>query len=82
MRRVRMLAVPTAGAAVLTFGALGVTSTAAAPPCNDTNGDGAPSGQEYAQYHIVPLAQAGQLGAGGHIPGSHQGFSLCLGVHE
>lgn len=53
-----------------------------APPCNDTDGDGSPSGQEYAAHHIVPLATSGGLGEGGHKPGSHQGFSLCLGVHE
>ena len=48
-----------------------------AGPCNDTNGDGSPSGQEYAAHHIVALATTGGLGAGGHIPGSHHGFSLC-----
>ena len=48
-----------------------------APPCNDTDGDGSPSGYEYAQHHIRPNAQAGNLGADGHIPGSHQGFSVC-----
>lgn len=49
----------------------------AAPPCNDTNGDGSPSGAEYAAYHIVPLATTGGLGADGHKPGSHHGFSAC-----
>jgi hypothetical protein len=49
----------------------------AAPPCNDTDGDGSPSGQEYAAHHIVPLAQGGMLGNDGHIPGSHRGFSAC-----
>jgi len=44
-------------------------------PCNDGSGRG------YAQHHIVELAQAGMLGASEHTPGSHQGFSLCLGVH-
>jgi hypothetical protein len=53
------------------------TPVFAASPCNDTNGDGSPSGYEYATYHIVPLATAGMLGAGGHIPGEHHGFSLC-----
>ncbi len=48
-----------------------------APPCNDTNGDGSPSGREYAQYHIVPMATAGELGMGGHVPGTHHGFSVC-----
>ena len=48
-----------------------------APPCNDTDGDGFPSGREYARYHVVPMAQAGELGAGGHVPGEHMGFSFC-----
>ena len=49
-----------------------------APPCNDTNGDGMPSGQEYAQHHISALAKAGALGNDGHKPGAHHGFSVCL----
>lgn len=48
-----------------------------APPCNDTDGDGAPSGREYAAHHISAMAKEGMLGQGGHIPGSHHGFSLC-----
>ena len=48
-----------------------------APPCNDTDGDGSPSGAEYAAHHIVPLAHDGALGNDGHKPGSHGGFSLC-----
>jgi hypothetical protein len=36
-----------------------------------------PGHSEFAQHHIVPFAQEGALGAGGHIPGAHQGFSLC-----
>ena len=48
-----------------------------APPCNDTDGDGSPSGREYAEHHISALAQAGMLGSGGHVPGTHHGFSLC-----
>jgi hypothetical protein len=54
---------------------------AQAPPCNDTDGDGSPSGREYATHHVSALAKEGMLGAGGHIPGTHGGFSLCLGVH-
>jgi hypothetical protein len=42
-----------------------------APPCSTGTGQG------YAQHHIVPLAQAGNLGEGGHMPGAHAGFSLC-----
>jgi len=60
--------------------AMTIVSTAFAapmPPCNDFNGDGSPSGFEYAQYHIVAAAQAGILGHV-HKPGAaHQGFSVC-----
>lgn len=56
-------------------------SAHSAPPCNDTDGDGAASGRDYATHHIRPLAMDGALGAGGHKPGAHRGFSLCLGVH-
>ncbi len=58
--------------------ALMIVPTAfAAPPCNDTNGDGSPSGYEYAQYHIVEAAHNGILGQI-HKPGAaHQGFSIC-----
>ena len=57
--------------------ALAGASGAQAPPCNDTDGDGAFSGQEYAQFHVSALAHEGMLGNGGHKPGSHRGFSLC-----
>lgn len=50
-----------------------------APPCNDSDGDGSPSGHEYATHHIRPMAQAGMLGDGGHKPGTHRGFAVCLG---
>ncbi len=42
-------------------------------PCNNS---GEPGNSDYAQHHIVPA----NLGAGGHIPGSHGGFSVCLGT--
>ena len=45
-----------------------------APPCNDS---GEPGNSDYAQHHIKFLATIGSLGSGGHIPGTHQGFSLC-----
>jgi hypothetical protein len=48
-----------------------------APPCNDSDGDGSPSGREYAQHHIRSLATEGGLGEGGHKPGAHRGFSVC-----
>jgi hypothetical protein len=46
----------------------------AASPCNDS---GEPGNSDYAQHHIVPLAQAGALGDGGHKPGFHKGFAAC-----
>ena len=60
----------------------GVVSAHNAGPCNDTDGDGVPSGHDYAAHHIVAAAKAGALGNDGHKPGSHMGFSLCLGVHD
>ena len=47
-------------------------------PCNDSGG---PGHSDYAKHHIAFLAKAGLLGAGGHIPGDHKGYSVCLGVH-
>jgi len=42
-------------------------------PCNDSGESG---NSDYAQHHIVPAT----LGSGAHIPGSHGGFSVCLGT--
>ena len=69
------------GAAALVLAIAAPAAAHSAPPCNDTNGDGAPSGHEYAAHHIRPLALDGALGADGHKPGTHRGFSLCLDVH-
>ena len=56
----------------------GLTASAAlahdAGPCSGT-------ARDYAAHHVVFQAQAGTLGAGGHVPGSHMGFSACLDVH-
>lgn len=41
-----------------------------AGPCNDS---GEPGNSDYAKHHIVPATP-------GHVPGSHGGFSLCLGT--
>jgi hypothetical protein len=71
--------------AFVAAGALAVASVVPAPAqaasCNDTNGDGSPSGFEYAQFHVAALAHEGLIGHV-HKPGEHQGFSLCLGVHD
>ena len=64
-------------AALLTLALAVPVFAHSAPPCNDTDGDGFASGREFAEHHIVPLATTGELGAGGHVPGAHQGFSLC-----
>ena len=45
-----------------------------AGPCTPSDD---PGHSEYAQHHIVPFAQDGALGAGGHVPGEHRGFSSC-----
>lgn len=71
------------GAGLLGAAALpGVASAHNAGPCNDDDGDGTPSGYEYATHHIVAAAHEGALGNEGHKPGTHMGFSLCLGVHD
>ena len=44
-------------------------------PCNDS---GEPGNSDYAVHHIRFNAKNGSLGAGGHIPGTHQGYSICL----
>lgn len=63
---------------VALLAALALAAPAAADhnagPCNES---GEPGHSDYAQHHIVPLAQAGMLGNGGHIPGSHGGMSAC-----
>lgn len=53
----------------------------AAPPCADS---GDPGHSDYARHHISVLAKAGDLGRVdhdgdgiAHVPGAHQGYSLC-----
>lgn len=65
-------------AAVFVVTAASPVSAHSAPPCEDAGG---PGNSDYAHHHIMPLAHHGELGAGGHTPGSHRGFSACLGVH-
>lgn len=62
---------------MLTFALVTPAYAHRAGPCDDSDGDGSPSGAEYAAHHIVELATEGELGAGGHVPGAHQGFSFC-----
>ena len=77
----RILVIGTLILAVI-FLAVPTAQAQGAPPCNDTDGDGTPSGHEYATHHVSAMAMEGMIGLGDHIPGSHQGFSLCLGVHN
>ena len=43
-------------------------------PCNDS---GEPGNSDYAKHHIAHLAKIGGIGGDGHVPGAHQGFSVC-----
>ena len=45
-----------------------------AGPCGQTD---EPGHSEYAKHHVVALAHEGKLGAGGHNPGEHRGYSTC-----
>ena len=78
MRRLRLV-VALALTALLAIG-VGAAPVAAHGPCDDVNADGSASGWEYGQFHISSHPPHG-IGVGGHNPGTHQGFSLCLGVH-
>lgn len=73
MRRVLVLAFLLALMVVLAVASVAVADHNVGP-CNDS---GEPGNSDYAQHHIVPLAQEGDVGEGGHIPGSHQGYSAC-----
>lgn len=51
-------------------------------PCNDS---GEPGNSDYAQHHIRPQAQDGDIGAVdhdgdgmSHNPGTHRGYSACV----
>ncbi len=41
-----------------------------AGPCNDSGG---PGNSDYAQHHITEATP-------GHVPGTHGGYSVCLGT--
>ncbi len=53
--------------------AMGASAGHNVGPCNDS---GEPGNSDYAQHHIVPAT----LGNDAHKPGSHGGYSLCLGT--
>jgi hypothetical protein len=71
----RTLILGPAAALLLALGAAAPAAAHNAGPCNETGG---PGHSDYAQHHIVPAAQAGMLGNGGHKPGEHRGYSACL----
>ena len=71
MRR-RLLVLAGSVAAALVLAAPSAAHQAG--PCNEA---GEPGHSDFAQHHVVPFAQAGMLGAGGHVPGAHRGFSAC-----
>ena len=75
----RIVAISTAIGLFVALAAPGVAGTASAHSTGPCNGEG--TGQEYAQHHIKPRATTGLLGSGGHKPGEHRGYSVCLGVH-
>jgi hypothetical protein len=60
---------------VMTFSAPAFGHQAGKCP-EDPDGDD-PGHSEVAEHHVVPAAQEGALGEGGHNPGEHQGFSAC-----
>jgi hypothetical protein len=68
MRRVVLLVI---GVLLLLLMLAPVASAHDAGPCSG-------AGVDFAQHHIVPNATEGTLGAGGHIPGTHMGFSACV----
>ena len=69
----RILTVLAITAVSVSMGASSASAAHNVGPCNDS---GEPGNSDYAQHHIVPAT----LGAGAHIPGSHGGYSVCLGT--
>jgi hypothetical protein len=72
--RHRLIVLATASLAAL---ALSAPASATHSFCPAPNNPEAPGHSEFAQEHIVGLAQAGALGAGGHKPGVHTGMHGC-----
>jgi hypothetical protein len=73
MKRKIAVALAFATMTALTVGAPAFAHQAG--PCTPSETD--PGHSEFAQHHIVPFAQEGGLGEGGHKPGTHRGFSSC-----
>ena len=81
MRRILLLLTAAMLVAVMAVASAMPAFAHNAGPCVDPDADpitaAEPGNSEFATHHIVPLAEAGGLGEGGHIPGTHQGFSAC-----
>lgn len=73
-----LLLVPVAAVA-FTMAGPAPASGHATGPCDDSGGVGH---SDYGIHHISAMAKQGMIGGDGHVPGSHQGYSLCLGVHD
>jgi hypothetical protein len=80
MRRVLTLAFVLALMVVLAVASVALAEHNVGP-CDDSGG---PGNSGYAQGHIVPLTEHGDLGEADHDgddmthnPGSHQGYSAC-----
>lgn len=67
---IRRMAVVAGTAALFALAGASGASAHSAPPCNDS---GEPGHADYALHHIVPATP-------GHVPGTHGGYSLCLGT--
>jgi len=66
-------------AAAALAGALVAAGTAAPAAVDHAGHPFCGSGYQYAEEHVVPLAQAASLGpAHGHTPGFHRGFAVSL----
>ncbi len=76
MKRLALLAIVAGGALV---GAPAGVAQHAGDPC--VSDEAHPGHSAFAHHHIVLVAQAGNLGAGGHNPGrEHQGYAGFCGV--
>ena len=71
----RLVAVLCAGSVVAVAAAAPASAVCPAGPAGD------PGRSEYANAHIVPLAQAGVLGQE-HKPGMHRGASDCADLND
>lgn len=67
---IRRLAGGAAAAAFVVIAGASGASAHSAPPCEDAGG---PGHSDYARHHIVEATP-------GHVPGTHGGYSLCLGT--